>query len=175
MRSSGANGWPLRIPTAASCPRISGSPAPTGSCWTSSSIVSQYEKSLDGLAADPVAVGHLDHRESVPQDLHDGVEALLCHCELQEHAPDLLASTKVGEAERKVRRSCQPSTGTPEPISRYQHDKHQPDQHMSRQKPLPEICQKLRYAQPHVASQRNPRQRLPPARLCGHVGCCIAS
>jgi hypothetical protein len=46
MRSSGANGWPLRIPTAASCPRISGSPAPTGSCWTSSSIVSQYEKSL---------------------------------------------------------------------------------------------------------------------------------
>jgi hypothetical protein len=46
MRSSGANGWPLRIPTAASCPRISGSAAPTGSCWTSSSIVSQYEKSL---------------------------------------------------------------------------------------------------------------------------------
>jgi hypothetical protein len=54
---------------------------------------------MDGLAADAVALGDLDHREPVAQDLHDGVEALLCHCELQEHAPDLLASTKVGEAE----------------------------------------------------------------------------
>jgi hypothetical protein len=35
----------------------------------------------------------------VTQHLHDGVEALLCHCELQEHAPDLLASPLVGEAQ----------------------------------------------------------------------------
>jgi hypothetical protein len=54
---------------------------------------------VDGLAADAVALGDLDHREPVPDDFHDGVEALLCHCELQEHAPDLLASTKGGEAE----------------------------------------------------------------------------
>ena len=46
IRSSGANGCPLRIPTAASCPRISGSAAPAGSCWTSSSIVVQNEKSF---------------------------------------------------------------------------------------------------------------------------------
>jgi hypothetical protein len=87
------------------------------------------QPAVHGLAADPVAVGHLDHRQLVAQDLHDGVEALLCHCELHEHAPDLLASTKVGEAEPKVRRWCQPSTGTLEPISRNQPDKHQPDQH----------------------------------------------
>jgi hypothetical protein len=29
---------------------------------------------------------------------------LLCHCELQEHAPDLLASTQGGSQHRKVRR-----------------------------------------------------------------------
>ena len=34
---------------------------------------------------------------------------------------------------------------------------------------LPEICQKPRYAQPHPATQLNPRQRLSPAELCGHV------
>jgi hypothetical protein len=32
---------------------------------------------------------------------------------------------------------------------------------------VPEICQKLRYAQPRVASRPNPRQRLSPARLRG--------
>jgi hypothetical protein len=30
---------------------------------------------------------------------------------------------------------------------------------------LPEICQKLRYTQPHVASRLDPQQRISPARL----------
>ena len=58
------------------------------------------QPAVDRLAADAVAVGDLDHREPVSDDFHDGVEALLCHCELQEHAPDLLASPVVGEAEK---------------------------------------------------------------------------
>ena len=45
---------------------------------------------------------------------------------------------------------------------------------MAMQGPLPEICQKLRYAQPHAAPLTNPRQHLPPARLCGNVRCCMA-
>jgi hypothetical protein len=32
---------------------------------------------------------------------------------------------------------------------------------------LPEICQKLRYTQPHVASRPDPQQRLSPVWLCG--------
>ena len=32
---------------------------------------------MDRLAADPIALGHLDHREPVAQDFHDGVEAVL--------------------------------------------------------------------------------------------------
>jgi hypothetical protein len=59
---------------------------------TAGPIVAQ--PAVDGLAADAVALGDLDHREPVTQHLHDGVEALLDHCELQEHAPDLLASTR---------------------------------------------------------------------------------
>jgi hypothetical protein len=34
---------------------------------------------------------------------------------------------------------------------------------------VPDICQKLRYTQPHVAPRPNPPQRLSPAQLCGHV------
>jgi hypothetical protein len=41
--------------------------------------------------------------------------------------------------------------------------------------PLPGICQKLRYTQPHAAPRRNPRQHLLPARLCGDARCCLAS
>jgi hypothetical protein len=44
---------------------------------------------------------------------------------------------------------------------------------MTPQGPLPEICQKLRYAQPHAAPRLDPTQRLSPARLCGHVKCCV--
>jgi hypothetical protein len=39
---------------------------------------------------------------------------------------------------------------------------------------VPEICQKLRYTQPHPAPRRHLRQGLSPARLCGHVRCCTA-
>jgi hypothetical protein len=35
------------------------------------------------------------------------------------------------------------------------------------QGPLPEICQKLRYAQPRIAPRLDPRQRFSPARLHG--------
>jgi len=34
---------------------------------------------------------------------------------------------------------------------------------------VPEICQKRRYTKPHAAPRPDPRQRLSPARLCGHV------
>jgi hypothetical protein len=46
----------------------------------------------------------------------------------QEHAPDLLASTRVGEAEegRAVVSTINRNSGT---ISRHQPDKHQPGQH----------------------------------------------
>jgi hypothetical protein len=57
------------------------------------------QPAMDGLAADAVALGDLDHHEPVTLHLHDGVEALLYHCELQEHAPDFLASPLVGEAQ----------------------------------------------------------------------------
>jgi hypothetical protein len=50
------------------------------------------EPAVDGLATDTVPLGDLDHPQPVTQHLHDGVEALFCHRELQEHAPDLLAS-----------------------------------------------------------------------------------
>jgi hypothetical protein len=77
------------------------------------------QPAVDGLAADPVALGDLDYREPVPDDFHDGVEALLCHCELQEHAPDLLASTKVGGAEKgqAVVSTINRNSGTHQPES----------------------------------------------------------
>jgi hypothetical protein len=77
------------------------------------------QPAVDGLAADAVPLGHLDHREPVPQHLHHGVEALLCHCELQEHAPDLLASPLVGEAEegRAVMSTINRNSGTQQPVS----------------------------------------------------------
>jgi hypothetical protein len=77
------------------------------------------QPAVDGLAADAVAVGDLDHREPVADDFHDGVEALLCHCELQEHAPDLLASTRVGEAQegRAVMSTINRNPGTHQPVS----------------------------------------------------------
>jgi hypothetical protein len=67
----------------------------------------------------PVALGDLDHREPVPDDLHNGVEALLCHSELWEHAPHLLASTKVGEAEegQAVVSTINRKSGTHQPVS----------------------------------------------------------
>jgi hypothetical protein len=43
------------------------------------------QPAVHSLAADAVALGDLDHGESVTQDLHDGVAALFDHCELQEH------------------------------------------------------------------------------------------
>jgi hypothetical protein len=39
------------------------------------------------------------------------------------------------------------------------------------QGPVPEICQKLRYAQPHAVPRPNLRQRISPGRMCDHVGC----
>ena len=36
------------------------------------------------------------------QHFHDGVEALLCHCELQEHTPDLLTADRRSEEGRAV-------------------------------------------------------------------------
>jgi hypothetical protein len=42
---------------------------------------------------------------------------------------------------------------------------------MTAQGSLPEICQKLRYTQPHAASRPNPRRYLSAAQFCGYVGC----
>jgi hypothetical protein len=77
------------------------------------------QPAMDGLAADAVALGHLGHREPVTQHFHDGVEALLCHRELQEHAPDLLASPLVGEAQagRAVVSTINRNAGTHQPVS----------------------------------------------------------
>ena len=75
-----------------------------------------------GLAAD--AGGNIDHlgrSEPVPQHLGDGVEALLCHCELQSTLPTYLASPLVGEAQetrgghvnhhpRRLHRLCAPAS-----------------------------------------------------------------
>src|SRR4029453_18456653 len=117
------------------------------------------QPAVDGLAADPVAVGDLDDREPVPQDFDDGVAALLCHGELQEHAPDLLASTQGGSQHRKDGRWGQQSTGTLEPISRYQPVKHQPDQHNARSGPS---VSKLSATLPHPGSCRTPAPRPAP-------------
>ena len=43
------------------------------------------------------------------------------------------------------------------------------------QGPLPEICQKLCYAQPHVALRPDPQQRCSPVWLCGYVRSCQGS
>jgi len=77
------------------------------------------QPAVDGLAAHAVAPGDLDHREPVAQELHDGVEALLCHCELQEHAHDLLASPLIGEAQegRTVVSTINRNSGTHQPVS----------------------------------------------------------
>jgi hypothetical protein len=76
------------------------------------------QPAMDGLAADAVALGHLGHREPVAQHLHDGVETLFCHCELQEHAPDLLASPLVGEAQegQAVVSTINRNSGTHQPV-----------------------------------------------------------
>jgi hypothetical protein len=75
------------------------------------------QPAVDGLAADLVALGDLEHREPVAQHLHDGVAALLCHCELQKHAPDLLTSPLVGEAQegRAVMSTINRNSGTHQP------------------------------------------------------------
>ena len=77
------------------------------------------QPAVDGLAADAIAVGDLDHREPVAQDFHDGIEALFCHCELQEHAPDLLTSPLVGEAQeaQAVVSTINRNSGTHQPVS----------------------------------------------------------
>jgi hypothetical protein len=103
------------------------------------------QPAVDGLATDPVALGHLYHCEPVTQHLHDGVEALLCHRELQEHAPDLLASTRSGRSRGRSGGHVnhqpelwKPSAGiTTLSINRIST--------RPRRGPLPEICQKLRY------------------------------
>src|SRR5664279_4321171 len=56
IRSSGANGCPLTIPTEASSPRISGFAASTGSVCTTSLIRSQYESSTGGIVLNDVWV-----------------------------------------------------------------------------------------------------------------------
>jgi hypothetical protein len=105
------------------------------------------QPAVDRLAADAVALGDLDHREPVPEDFHDGVEALLCHCELQEHAPDLLASTKVGEAEegRAVVSTINQNSGTHQPESIRQASTGRAQDHPTGAMPV--ICQK-----PHTTS-----------------------
>src|SRR5262245_16861068 len=99
---------------------------------------------VHGLAADPVAVGDLDHREPVAQDFHDGVEALLCHCQLQKPAPDLPASTKVGEAEegQAVVSTINRNARTHQPESTGQASTGSAQTTMPG--PLPRICQKSR-------------------------------
>jgi hypothetical protein len=46
--------------------------------------------------------------------------------------------------------------------------------YMTKQGPVPEICQKLCYAQPHVAPRPAPRQRRPSAQMWGNEGSCEA-
>jgi hypothetical protein len=77
------------------------------------------QPAVDRLAADAVALGDLGHREPVADDFHDGVEALLCHCELQEHAADLLTSPLIGEAQkgRAVVSTINRNSGTHQPVS----------------------------------------------------------
>jgi hypothetical protein len=105
---------------------------------------------MDPLAADPVALGDLDHREPVGQDFHDGVEVVLCHCELQEHAPTSSPRPEWAK-QKKDGRSCQPSTGTLEPISRHQHDNHQPG---PRTRPCRGLARDLPETALHVTSRR---------------------
>jgi hypothetical protein len=99
---------------------------------------------MDRLAADPIALGDLDHREPVAQDFHDGVEVVLCHCELQEHALDLLTSTRVVEAEGRAGHvNHQPEHWNPSAgISTTTINRVRAQGDVGA---LPEICQKLRY------------------------------
>jgi hypothetical protein len=59
------------------------------------------QPAINRLTAGPVALGDLDHREPVAQDFHDGVEK------------DRVVMSTINR-------------NTLEPISRHQHDKHQP-------------------------------------------------
>ena len=110
------------------------------------------EVDLDRLAVDTVCVLAMDAIQKAGSG-HPGTARALAPAayalwtRFQEHAPDLLASTRVGEAEEG---RAVVSTITVSSISTVQG-------------PLPEICQKLRYAQPRPASPRDPRQRRSPA------------
>jgi hypothetical protein len=75
------------------------------------------QPAVDGLAAHTVAVGHLDHREPVAQHLHDGVEAMSATVSSGSTLPTS-SPRRWSAKQQKVRRWCQPSTGTLEPISR---------------------------------------------------------
>ena len=104
------------------------------------------EVDLDRLAVDTVCVLAMDAIQKAGSG-HPGTARALAPAayalwtRFQEHAPDLLASTRVGEAEEG---RAVVSTITVSSISTVQG-------------PLPEICQKLRYAQPRPASPRDPR------------------
>ena len=119
------------------------------------------QPAVDRLAADPVAVGDLGHREPVPDDFHDGVEALLCHCELQEHAPDLLTSPLVGEAQegQAVVSTINRNSGTHQPVSTRQASTG--SAHHGVRDGLPAICQQQSLTTPQAAPCRFNANRAP--------------
>ena len=91
------------------------------------------EVDLDRLAVDTVCVLAMDAIQKAGSG-HPGTARALAPAayvlwtRFQEHAPDLLASTRVGGAE-EGRAVVSTITRTLESISRHQPDKHQPGQH----------------------------------------------
>jgi hypothetical protein len=87
------------------------------SCPSARSVAAQ--PAVHGLAAKPKPSATSTTVNPIPDDFHDGVEALLCDCELQEHALDLLASPLIGEAQeaRAVVSTINRNLGTHQPES----------------------------------------------------------
>ncbi len=84
MRASGANGWPLTMPIAASCPARSGSRVPSGSSWMISLTSSKKLKSLawmplndaSAMFTNPVSGGSSAWRQRVDPRREQRVEAV---------------------------------------------------------------------------------------------------
>jgi hypothetical protein len=126
------------------------------------------QPAVHGLTADAVALGDLDHLEPVRRTSMTALK----RCSTTVSSRSTLPTSSPRPGGRSRRRTGGGVNQQPEhqnPSAGINRSSIYRGSTANQTEPLPEICQKLRYAQPHVAPPPNPRQRCSPARLCGHV------
>jgi hypothetical protein len=85
------------------------------------------------------------------------------------------ASTALRHRQRPATRHSDPKHGAPVSSIRWHTTvNHHPARHNDHAGALARDLPELRYAQPHLAPQLNPRQCFSPAPMCGDVGWCTA-